>query len=130
MKKSNFKLVGHLQVLDEPLSSLYLDSDQNKYFLFVRLYEDSDDETYVLSSVIPSEIIDYIDKKVTLSHLFTMRQAYHYNHTTSSLCENSFIPINTRSALSFLQDDGGLDDVFNDALACKSVALKHYLYTM
>ena len=45
-KNEDFILVGHLQVLDEALSSLYSDRNSGQFFLFVRVYEDEDDNTF------------------------------------------------------------------------------------
>ena len=66
-KNEDFILVGHLQVLDEALSSLYSDRNSGQFFLFVRVYEDEDDNTFVLTQVQPSVVLDYIDGKVGLS---------------------------------------------------------------
>ena len=60
-ENEDFVLVGHLQVLDEALSSLYVERVSGRYFLFVRIYENNDDDTFVLAQVRPSTIIDYID---------------------------------------------------------------------
>lgn len=61
-KNEDFILVGHLQVLDEALSSLYSDRKSGQYFLFVRVYEDDNDNTFVLTQVQPSVVLDYIDE--------------------------------------------------------------------
>lgn len=42
-----FMLIEHLQVMDEPLSSLYADRKSGKYFLSVRLYENIEDKSYL-----------------------------------------------------------------------------------
>ena len=55
-KNEDFILVGHLQVLDEALSSLYSDRKSGQYFLFVRVYEDDNDNTFVLTQVQPSVV--------------------------------------------------------------------------
>ena len=102
-KNEDFILVGHLQVLDEALSSLYSDRNSGQFFLFVRVYEDEDDNTFVLAQVQPSVVLDYIDGKVGLKQIFSLSPSYRK-----------------------LQDDG-LDDTFNIALADNSVGIKNYL---
>ena len=71
-------LVGHLQVLDEALSSLYSDRRSGQYFLFVRVYEDNDDNTFVLTQVQPSLVLDYIDGKVGLKKIFSFSPSFYY----------------------------------------------------
>ena len=126
-KNEDFILVGHLQVLDEALSSLYSDRNSGQFFLFVRVYEDEDDNTFVLTQVQPSVVLDYIDGKVGLKQIFSLSPSYYYKQVfRNSLRKEDFVPIDNMEVDRKLQDDG-LDDTFNIALAANSVGIKNFL---
>jgi hypothetical protein len=126
-KNEDFILVGHLQVLDEALSSLYSDRKSGQYFLFVRVYEDDNDNTFVLTQVQPSVVLDYIDGKVGLKQIFSLSPSYFYKQVVQScMRREDFVPIDNQEVDRKLQDDG-LDDTFNMALANNSVGIRNYL---
>lgn len=126
-KNEDFILVGHLQVLDEALSSLYSDRKSGQYFLFVRVYEDDNDNTFVLTQVQPSVVLDYIDGKVGLKQIFSLSPSYFYKQVVQScMRREDFVPIDNQEVDRKLQDDG-LDDTFNVALANNSVGIRNYL---
>lgn len=126
-KNEDFILVGHLQVLDEALSSLYSDRKSGQYFLFVRVYEDDNDNTFVLTKVQPSVVLDYIDGKVGLKQIFSLSPSYFYKQVAQScMRREDFVPIDNQEVDRKLQDDG-LDDTFNMALANNSVGIRNYL---
>lgn len=126
-KNEDFILVGHLQVLDEALSSLYSDRKSGQYFLFVRVYEDDNDNTFVLTQVQPSVVLDYIDGKVGLKRIFSLSPSYFYKQVVQScMRREDFVPIDNQEVDRKLQDDG-LDDTFNMALANNSVGIRNYL---
>ena len=126
-KNEDFILVGHLQVLDEALSSLYSDRRSGQYFLFVRVYEDDNDNTFVLTQVQPSVVLDYIDGKVGLKQIFSLSPSYFYKQVVQScMRREDFVPIDNQEVDRKLQDDG-LDDTFNMALANNSVGIRNYL---
>ena len=126
-KNEDFILVGHLQVLDEALSSLYSDRNSGQFFLFVRVYEDEDDNTFVLTQVQPSVVLDYIDGKVGLKQIFSLSPSYYYKQVVRNILrKEDFVPIDNMEVDRKLQDDG-LDDTFNIALAANSVGIKNFL---
>lgn len=126
-KNEDFILVGHLQVLDEALSSLYSDRKSGQYFLFVRVYEDDNDNTFVLTQVQPSVVLDYIDGKVGLKQIFSLSPSYFYKQVVQNcMRRENFVPIDNQEVDRKLQDDG-LDDTFNMALANNSVGIRNYL---
>lgn len=126
-KNEDFILVGHLQVLDEALSSLYSDRKSGQYFLFVRVYEDDNDNTFVLTQVQPSVVLDYIDGKVGLKQIFSLSPSYFYKQVVQKcMRREDFVPIDNQEVDRKLQDDG-LDDTFNMALANNSVGIRNYL---
>ena len=126
-KNEDFILVGHLQVLDEALSSLYSDRKSGQYFLLVRVYEDDNDNTFVLTQVQPSVVLDYIDGKVGLKQIFSLSPSYFYKQVVQNcMRREDFVPIDNQEVDRKLQDDG-LDDTFNMALANNSVGIRNYL---
>ena len=126
-KNEDFILVGHLQVLDEALSSLYSDRKSGQYFLFVRVYEDDNDNTFVLTQVQPSVVLDYIDGKVGLKQIFSLSPSYFYKQVVQKcMRREDIVPIDNQEVDRKLQDDG-LDDTFNMALANNSVGIRNYL---
>ena len=128
--KTSMKLIGHLQVLDEPLSSLYADMDTGKYFLFVRVYEDTDDDTYVLSEVRPSSVLNYMNGVIGLRSMFENTHTYYYRHTNrKELCSSDMQPLAIEQVRIKLECDG-LEDAFDKTLAYRSVSLKHYLINL
>ena len=126
MKNSNINLIGHLQIMEEPLSSLYTDRKRGVYYLFVRIFENTELATYILSEVSPSLVIDYIEGKIGLRNIFSNNKSFYYKHKSDCLDSNHFIPISISAACNKLAEDG-LNDKFDIHLAHKSVPLKLYL---
>ena len=127
MNNTNFILVGHLQVLGIPLSSLYKDNQNNVYYLTVRSCEDVDVATYVMSEVTPANVVDYMEKRIGLRSIFGEGKLFEYQHTDGeNLSKERMIPIRKKKAYALLKNDG-LEDSFDDSLAYKSYALKRYL---
>lgn len=126
-RNEDFVLVGHLQVLDEDLSSLYSDRKSGRYFLFVRLYEDNDDDTFLLAQVTPSAVLDYMNGHIGLKYIFGSSPAFYYRHKgQQKLNSQDFTPIGSKRANDMLLEDG-LEDTYNSALATNSVGIKNYL---
>lgn len=125
-KNNNFELVGHLQVMDEPLSSLYADKVSGNMYIFVRIFEDMDNASFVLSEVSPSIVADYMDGKVGLKSIFSNHKAYYYVYQNKQLSLSDFLPLTNEDATSRLSMDG-LDDMYDRTLSYRSVPLKQYL---
>lgn len=125
-KNNNFELVGHLQVMDEPLSSLYADKVSGNMYIFVRIFEDMDNASFVLSEVSPSIVVDYMDGKVGLKSIFSNHKAYYYVYQNKQLSLSDFRPLTNEDATSRLSMDG-LDDMYDRTLSYRSVPLKQYL---
>lgn len=127
MNNTNFILVGHLQVLGIPLSSLYKDNQNNVYYLTVRSFDDVDVATYVMSEVTPANVVDYMEKRIGLKSIFGEGKLFEYQHMDGeNLSKERMIPIRKKKAYALLKNDG-LEDSFDDTLAYKSYALKRYL---
>lgn len=127
MNNTNFILVGHLQVLGIPLSSLYKDRQNNIYYLTVRSSEDVDVATYVMSEVTPSVVVDYMEKRVGLRTIFGKGKLFEYQDIEGRpLNVEAMVPIRKQEAYMLLDNDC-LTDSFDDSLAYKSYALKRYL---
>lgn len=125
-KNNNFELVGHLQVMEEPLSSLYADKVSGNMYIFVRIFEEMDNASFVLSEVSPSIVVDYMDGKVGLKSIFSNNKAYYYVCQNKQLSLSDFRPLTNEDATSRLSMDG-LDDLYDRTLSYRSVPLKRYL---
>lgn len=129
--KEDFSLVGHLQVLDEPLASLYKDSANGKYFLIVRVYEETEDFTYLISEVVPSSVIEYMNGKVGLKNIFDKSNGsfFYRRKKNEFLTYSAFKPLTSEQAINKLSSDG-VEDTFDKELAYRSVPLKNYLKSL
>lgn len=125
MKAQSFILVGHLQVLEVPLSSLYTNKHNDRYYMAVRVFEEIDNE-YVLSEVLPKEVLDYMDGKIGLMEIFTQNKTYSFIKKRSDLSERGMKPIAAKEAGEMLQEDG-LEDLYDKNLSYNSWAIKSYL---
>ena len=68
MKKNSemLELVGHLQVIDRPLLSLYVTQSGDALFFFYHLNRNE----YYLTKVTPCEVIAYLDEKLGLVQIW------------------------------------------------------------
>lgn len=123
-----FVLIEHLQVLDEPLSSLYADRKSGKYFLSVRLYENIKDKSYLFSEVVPELVLKYMNGQLGLKALFKTKPSFYYRvdgqHVLSLI---NFLPLSQEESCKRLSTDGSLDDMYDTHLAYRSANLKNYL---
>ena len=125
-KKVDFVLIGHLQVMDEPLSSLYVENHSGKYYIFVRIYDD-DDDAYVCSEVQLGCVLSYMNHDVGLNKIFRDYPSYHYVRKGGEYLQSKdFIPLTSEQATAELSKDG-LDDYFDNNIAYKSVSLKNHI---
>lgn len=124
----DFVLIGHLQVMDEPLSSLYADRVSGKYFLSVRLYEKINDRSYLFSEVVPELVLKYMNGQLGLKTLFETEPSFYYLvDGLYVLSLKNFLPLSQEESCKRLSADGSLDDIFDIHLAYRSASLKKYL---
>ena len=72
MKTYNFKRIGDLQTLGVAFISLYIDEKKHGLYVSVRTTRESNAHpVFILSSVSPSALSDYMEKRVSLKK--TMR---------------------------------------------------------
>lgn len=125
---SEFVLIEHLQVMDEPLSSLYADRESGKYFLSVRLYEDIEEESYLFSEVVPELVLKYMGRQLGLRALFEAETSFYYRTTNQQVLSlTSFTPLSREESYRRLSAEGSLDDMYDIHLAYRSAYLKRYL---
>lgn len=128
MQRCKFVLIEHLQVSDEPLSSLYADRESGKYYLSVRLYEDMVGKSYLFLEVTPDLVLKYMNRQIGLKVLCKMKTSFYYRadgHYISSI--NNLLPLSQEEGCRKLSVDGSLDDMYDIHLAYRSVNLKNYL---
>jgi len=128
IQHDDFILIGHLQVMDEPLSSLYTDRLNGKYFLSVRLYEDIEDESFLFSEVVPELVLKYMSGQLGLMALFETEPSFYYRVEGRRVLHfKNFLPLSREEGCKRLLEDGSLDDMYDKQLAYRSVNLKNYL---
>lgn len=123
--REDFKLIGHLQVVDEPLSSLYVD-ENGAYYIFVRTFENDENKTYVLSEVNLKAVLDYMEGIVGLKQMFNSTNVYSYTYENQNLNKDDFKQITTEKAFLLLEEDG-LEDIFDENISYRSVMLKKHI---
>lgn len=127
MIEEEFVLVGHLQVTDEPLSSLYVEKYSGKYYMFVRVYDDNDDDAYVCSEVQLGCVLSYMNRDLGLNSIFRDCPSYHYVRMGGGYLKSvDFVPLTSEQAAAELSKDG-LDDYFDNNIAYRSVSLKNHI---
>lgn len=121
-------LIEHLQVMDEPLSSLYADRKSGKYFLSVRLYENIEDKSYLFSEVVPKLVLKYMSGQLGLKTLFETEPSFYYRVDGQHVLSlRNFMPLSREESCKRLSADGSLDDMYDIHLAYRSTNLKKYL---
>lgn len=120
-------LVGHLQVMDEPLASLYVDHAIGRYYLFVRLYVNVTKPTFLVAQVSLYQIQKYMRKEFGLNDIFSHSNAYLFSATKLlDFSSSMLVPLQRAKALELLKKDE-VDDLFDKHLSYKYVALKNYI---
>ena len=125
MKKNNEKLelVGHLQVTDQPLLSLYVTQGGTTLFFFYRLNRNM----YYLTKVTPNEVIDYLDEKMGLLQIYTASEDYLYHHKARHSAKiTDFVPMDLRKR-DEIQGQIKSFDMYDDLFGLDEVKVRHYL---
>lgn len=126
MKKENnnlLELVGHLQVTDQPLLSLYVTQSGETLFFFYRLRKNE----YYLTEVTPSDVIAYLDEKMGLLQIFMARDDYLYHHKSRHAAATSdFISID-ETKRNELQRRIRNFDMYDDLFGLDEIKVRHYL---
>lgn len=125
MKKNGeiLVLVGHLQVTDQPLLSLYVTQSGELLFFFYRMKKNE----YYLTQVTPHEVIAYLDEKMGLVQIYGESEDYVYHHRSSHSAMTS----------DFLEVDGPIRekmqrriknlDRYDDVFGLDEIRVRHYL---
>lgn len=126
MKKENseiLELVGHLQVTDQPLLSLYVTQSGEALFFFYRLKRNE----YYLTQVTPCEVIAYLDDKLGLAQIFTESEDYLYHHRARHTASTSdFLRIEDTKREE-LQSRIKSFDRYDDVFGLDEIRVRHYL---
>ena len=127
MEKNNeFCLIGHLQVMEEPLASLYKENSTGRFYLFERTFEVEIEDTYVLSEVTPLTVLKYMNGEIQLKTIFLNHTTYYYHHDGDSMSSNKFRQISTEALAQKLESSSSCD-TYKPVLAHRSAALKRML---
>lgn len=120
-------LVGHLQVMDEPLASLYVDHTTGRYYLLVRLYVNVMKPTFLVAHVSLFQVLKYMRQEIGLKDIFNHSDAYLFSSMNLTIFSSSMlVPLQRAKALELLKKDD-VDNMFDKHLSYKYVALKNYI---
>lgn len=124
MKITDFRLIGHIQVLDESILSLYYNFISDRYFLFIRILTDNDeDKCIILVETKIKDIIDYMNRIITINDIFNNTDNYHL----FNLRDNSDKILN-KQELQNICKENFIPYTFDKYLAYQSNPLKNILY--
>ncbi len=124
MKITDFILIGHIQVLDESILSLYYNFISDRYFLFIKILTDNDeDKCIILVETKIKDIIDYMNRIITINDIFNNTDNYHL----FNLKDNSDKILN-KQELQDLCEENFIPYTFDKYLAYRSIPLKNILY--
>ena len=124
MKITDFILIGHIQVLDESILSLYYNFISDRYFLFIKILTDNDeDKCIILVETKIKDIIDYMNRIITINDIFNNTDNYHL----LNLKDNSDKILN-KQELQDLCEENFIPYTFDKYLAYRSIPLKNILY--
>ena len=126
MKKENnnrLELVGHLQVTDQPLLSLYVTQSGDALFFFYRLKRNE----YYLTKVTPSEVIAYLDEKIGLLQIYMASDDYMYHHKSRhAAATTDFITIDDvkRNELQHCIESFNM---YDDLFGLDEIKVRHFI---
>lgn len=67
----NMYWIGSLQNIGKNYADLYIDKDEQKLYLLIRLPDTSEDHHYALISVTPEQIKEYMDGEKNIAEVFS-----------------------------------------------------------
>lgn len=127
-KSDDMILVGHLQVMDEPLSSLYSVRKSGKFFISIRLYEDNEEKSYMFAEIAPKSVLEYMNGQLGLKEIFCVVPSFYFRkNNAQSLSIESLQRLSLEDSCRMFANEASLGDLFDNNLAYKSVSLKNYL---
>lgn len=119
-----WSLVGHLQVLDEALVSLYKYNDE--YYIAIRLYEEDDNESWLFVLTSPNFVVAYIDRLFGL-HTLLLDMPCYYFVNDGELTFDKLKQIENEKAFKLFNKYAAVKHRFSKEMAYKSVGLKQHL---
>lgn len=125
MKKNSemLELIGHLQVIDRPLLSLYVTQSGDGLFLFYHLKRNE----YYLTKVTPREVIAYLDEKLGLVQIYMESDDYLYRHRSKcSATTSDFVKIDNERK-NELRDKMESFNMYDEVFGLDEIKVRHYL---
>lgn len=123
-------LLGHLQVCEDVMTSVYHNRRIDKYYLSIRLFQFDDKEKYLILDVSPDDILKHMNGDIGLLYFTMNRKGYLYDHTEHiSLKTENMVPISNEECRELFYDSS-VENRFNKDFAYKSVSLKQYLINL
>lgn len=132
MRTYNFKRIGDLQTMGIAFISLYIDEMEHGLYVSVRTSKESNSHpVFILSSISPSALIDYMEQKVSLkktmraSESLLIRFFDEKSHWATEPVEvkelNKWIPRDKKFIKSYCQDKSTITYFIQDKLTNKTV---------
>ena len=122
-KNNKLELVGHLQVIDQPLLSLYVTQSGDALFFFYRLKKNE----YYLTKVKPSDVIAYLDEKMGLLQIFMASDDYVCHHKSRhAAVTTDFITIDDAKR-NELQHCIESFNMYDDLFGLDEIKVRHYI---
>lgn len=124
MENNNrLELVGHLQVTDQPLLSLYVTQSGDTLFFFYRLKRNE----YYLTKVKPSDVIAYLDEKMGLLQIYMESDDYLYFHRSRhTAATTDFISVDESKRIE-LQHRIESFNMYDDLFGLDEIKVRHYI---
>ena len=125
MKKETNRLllVGHLQVTDQPLLSLYVTQSGDALFFFYRLRRNE----YYLTKVTAGEVLAYLNEQMGLIQIFSESADYLYYHKSRHTARTTdFVPIDVEKR-NKLQTEMKVFDKYDEVFGLDEIKVRHYL---
>lgn len=120
-----WSFVGHIQVLDEALVSLYR-YDENDYYMAIRLYEEDVDESWLFVMTSPTFVIAYIEDLFGLHTILLDMPCYYYVND-GELTFDKLKQIDNEEAFKLFNKYAAVKHRFSKEMAYKTVSLKQHL---
>lgn len=122
-------LVGHIQVLDVPLVSLYYDTASDRYFVAITLFGCDEMYAYLFVDITVETALKYMREEITMLTILALSKNYYYykNYGNKDLELSDLRPISKINAYRLFSKEAGVKPEYDRQLAYKSVGLKNFL---
>lgn len=123
--KEKFRLVGHLQVTDVPLLSLYTDLSDGSLYFSLRAYDS--EEVYIIKQVLPQTVLDYMDCRRGLMNIYTDGVGYIFYRTNKEKISHDRLGRLNETQMKDHLRPFALFDTYDEVLGFDEVKARHFI---